>query len=199
MPPGPAVLAGRALALQLLGARIAVASGLAPASVALGAIPDWLLDGPESASRGLAEVVVRRRLHPGHPLSFTSPLRRDGRGERLVAATWERLVAATLPAAGDAAYVVRRAPVEGFESAAIDHAATTTVAAAVAGGLASPSLRGEAAGHAAAMIAAAAATLEGLADAGWRAVLGQPITPSQPGRLGADAVAERTESFDPLT
>jgi hypothetical protein len=72
------------------------------------------------------------------------------------------------------------------------------VAAAVAAGLGAPALRGAAADHAAAMIAEARATLEGLRDEGWRAVLGQSMAATQPSRLGADAVAERTEAFDPF-
>jgi hypothetical protein len=198
VPPGPAGLSGRALAMQLLAARIAVAGGLDPAAVVLGAIPDWLLDEPDAASRGLAEVIVRRALHPANPLAFSAPTPRDDTTERRVAATWTHLVAATLPAAVDTAFVVRRTPVESFAGAAADHRATTSVATAVAAGLGAPSLHGSAAQHAEAMIAEARATLEGLRDIGWRAVLGQAIATSQPGRLGADAVAERTEAFDPL-
>jgi len=199
VPPGPAGLSGRALALQLLAARIAVAGGLDPSSVSLGAIPDWLLDEPDAASRGLAEVAVRRALHPGHPLAYSAPAPRDDPAERRVTATWTHLVAATLPAAGDTAYIVRRKPVEAFAGAAADHRASTTVAAAVAQGLGAPTLRGASAEHAEAMIAEARATLEGLRDLGWRAVLGQSMNPSQPSLLGADAVADRTESFEPFT
>jgi len=66
-------------------------------------------------------------------------------------------------------------------------------------------LRGIADDHAKAMLAAAAATLERLSDLGWRAVVGDP--PRAAGRasegrsyraIGGDAVAERTEAFDPL-
>jgi hypothetical protein len=53
------------------------------------------------------------------------------------------------------------------------------------------------------MVAAAMTTIERLADLGWRAVVGDP--PRSPGRarggtwaIGGDAVAERTEAFDPL-
>jgi hypothetical protein len=46
-------------------------------------------------------------------------------------------------------------------------------------------------------VAAAVSTLERIADLGWRAVLGDPPGGSGPW-LGADAMAERTESFDPL-
>jgi hypothetical protein len=47
-------------------------------------------------------------------------------------------------------------------------------------------------------VAAAIATLEHLADEGWRAVLGDPPDAADRVRIGADSVAERTEPFDPL-
>ena len=198
LPPGPAGLSGRALALQLLGARIAVACGIEAPSVTLGALPDWLLDEPDAAARGLAEVVVRRALHPGHPLAFSAPSRRDGDRDRRVAATWAHLVAATLPLAGETAYVVRRAPVDGFADAALDHHAATVTARAIAGGLPTPMLHGAAAEHAEAMLREAEATLQGLRDAGWEAVLGPPMTQTRSGRLAADSVTERSDPFDPF-
>ena len=55
------------------------------------------------------------------------------------------------------------------------------------------------------MVAAAMATLERLADLGWRAVVGEPPRRDDHGEgavargaIGGDAVAERTETFDPL-
>ena len=49
-----------------------------------------------------------------------------------------------------------------------------------------------------ALLTAAESTLEDLADQGWQAVLGPPIGGPDLDRLGADAVVERTEAFDPL-
>ncbi len=49
-----------------------------------------------------------------------------------------------------------------------------------------------------AIIGAAAATLAGLADEGWSSVLGSAIGGRGLERLGADAVVDRTESFDVL-
>ncbi|HMC03840.1 MAG TPA: hypothetical protein VKI23_06900, partial [Cellulomonadaceae bacterium] len=54
------------------------------------------------------------------------------------------------------------------------------------------------AAHAAALLAAAANTLERLGDTGWSSVLGTPLGGAGRTRLGADAVTERTEAFDPL-
>jgi hypothetical protein len=52
--------------------------------------------------------------------------------------------------------------------------------------------------RAAALLAAAEKTLANLVDEGWEAVLGAPIGGPDLDRLGADAVVERTEPFDPL-
>ena len=58
-------------------------------------------------------------------------------------------------------------------------------------------LAGVAADHAQRAVAAAAATLAALEDAGWQAVVDQPLGVGVRG-LGAEAVAERSEAFDPL-
>ncbi|MEJ7748494.1 MAG: hypothetical protein WKF56_04275, partial [Candidatus Limnocylindrales bacterium] len=58
-------------------------------------------------------------------------------------------------------------------------------------------LEGAAQIHAAATLAAALDTLESLAERGWRAIVGEPGHGSA-GAIGGDAVAERTETFDPL-
>jgi len=198
VPPDPAVLAGRALALQLLAVRLSVASGLEPGSVLVGALPDWLLDEPDAAIRTLAEVTVRRALFPHHPLSFVAPVPREGAAAVRVPATWSALVAASLAAAGPTALVVRSGGVDRFGAVAIEHRATADTAAAVASALAPVGLRGAAADHAVAMIEAAAATLQRLADAGWRSILGETPAERRPRGLGAEGVADRSEPFDPF-
>jgi hypothetical protein len=79
--------------------------------------------------------------------------------------------------------------------------AATRAAAAVAMGLregrSAPVLQGSAVDHANRVVAAAAATLSALEDTGWRAVVDQPLGVRSSG-LGAEAVIERTEAFDPL-
>jgi hypothetical protein len=69
-------------------------------------------------------------------------------------------------------------------------------AASVQGG----DLAGAALDHARGAVTAAIMTLEGLADGGWPSVLGETPAGARRDRprLGADAVAERSESFDPL-
>ena len=48
------------------------------------------------------------------------------------------------------------------------------------------------------MVVAALTTLDRLADLGWRAVVGDGPAGSGLRALGGDAVADRTEAFDPL-
>ncbi|MDQ3128894.1 MAG: hypothetical protein M3Q66_10660, partial [Chloroflexota bacterium] len=78
----------------------------------------------------------------------------------------------------------------------------TRVAAGVASQLAAtagpPSLAGPAREHARATAEAALRTLGHLADDGWRAIIGDGPTDVAGNRLGADAVAERSDPFDPL-
>jgi hypothetical protein len=76
--------------------------------------------------------------------------------------------------------------------------AATSVGTELAGSTGPLELQGVALDHARATVAAALATLDQLADVGWRAVLGQAIEGPPSDRLGAGAVVERTESFDPF-
>ena len=72
------------------------------------------------------------------------------------------------------------------------------VGRAVGEGLASRPLQGRAAEHASATVAAAVATLEALGDRGWRAILGDAPGEDKQPRLGADAVVETADAFDPF-
>jgi hypothetical protein len=192
IPSDPATRAGRALALQLVGVAIARGNGLGREQIVAGALPDWLTDERGPAARATAEVALRRALLPGHALAFDEPATVPER-----AALWPFVLAAVLSSAGDAALVIRR-PREGAMRPAV---LATRAAAAVASDMAASStggrLDGPALDHARATVAAAVATLERLADTGWRAVLGDAAGRPTP-RIGADAVGERTETFDPL-
>ncbi|MBA2300928.1 MAG: hypothetical protein H0W22_09190, partial [Chloroflexi bacterium] len=112
--------------------------------------------------------------------------------------------AAVLARAGKASVLMRRAHPDPRRTAAEGRAAAVT-AAEVAEVSTSGPLSGAAEAHATAMVTAALATLDRLADLGWRAVVGEPPPRSDHGEgavtrrgIGGDAVAERTESFDPL-
>ncbi len=191
MPSDAATRAGRSLALQLLAVALAQRNGLAPASIAVGAFPDWLVDEPGAPARVAAEVALRRALLPDHPLAFVEPPRVGPDGD-----AWHALVAAILPDAGDVEVILRGAATAPARSLAMSRAAAA-VAIGLRDGRSAPILRGPGAEHADRAMAAAAATLAALDASGWRAIVDQPLTVGSRG-LGAEAVAERTEAFDAL-
>ena len=190
VPSDPATRAGRALALQLLAVALARRDGLGVESVVVGAFPDWLIEESGAPARVAAEIALRRALLPGHPIAFVEPpLRQD------LALQWHAIVGALLADAGDALAVVRRPGATAIETAYTR--ATTGVADALRASRAAPELRGRGArprdpggrggdGDAA---GARGRRLDSLVDA--------PLAFAE-GRLGAEAVAERSEAFDPL-
>lgn len=190
LPSDAATRSGRALAMQLLAVALARRDGIAAGSIAVSAVPDWLVDEPGAPVRAAAEVALRRALLPGHPLAFVEP-----RLPERQAATWRALVAALLPDAGDVEVALVQA------GDAPDPVVAMRAAASVAVGLrdarVAPVLTTTAVEHAEAAARAAAATLAALQDQGWRAIVDQPLGVGTAG-LGAEAVAERTETFDPL-
>ncbi len=203
VPADAPTRAGRALALQLLGVAMARADGLAADHVVVGAYPAWLADESSAAARILAEVTIRQALFAGHPMRFDEPTA-DAAGS--AADAWPFILSAVLGRAGDGTLIMRR-PHADARRAQAEGRAAAAVAADLATAATPPpgALAGVAADHARAVLAAAALTLDGLAELGWRAVLGEPPPPSMTGgpprgarSLGGDAVAERTETFDPL-
>jgi hypothetical protein len=126
------------------------------------------------------------------------------------AAYWGQVLAATLPFAGRTAFIVRQPGGNGGnggngdargDSVAGDPATTrraATIAADVAAAVDPSSLRGPAQDLARATVEAAVQAIDRLANEGWRAVLGEEPAGSARGRLGADAVVERSEAFDPF-
>lgn len=215
VPADAATRAGRALALQLLGVSMARADGLAADRVVVGAYPAWLADESVAAARILAEVSIRRAIFPGHPMRFDEP--GADAAESPAAAAWPYVVAASLGRIGNGALVMRRRSDDARRSQAEGRAAATVAAdlaaanggangganGATKGGLAD--LDGVALEHAKGVIGAAIDTLRRLTDEGWRAVIGDPPRDTlasdarRRGRaIGGDAIAERTEAFDPL-
>lgn len=202
VPSDVATRSGRALALQLVGVALARADGIEVERIVVGAYPGWLADEPAATARVLAEVMVRRRAFPDQLMRFDEPP--GHRGDSPAAAAWPYLVAAVLARSGKSSVLMRRAHTDPRRAAAEGRAAAVT-AAEVADVSTSGPLTGAAESHATAMIAAALATLDRLADLGWRAVVGDPPRRSDHGEgtvarraIGGDAVAERTETFDPL-
>ncbi len=200
VPADVATRAGRALALQLVGVALARADGIAADRIVVGAYPGWVADEAAATARVLAEVVIRRRLFPDHLLRFDEPSGRHA--ESAAAVAWPYLLTAGLARVGDRS-IVMRAPHEDPRQAARAGRAAALTAAAVANVSAPGPLREAAQDHAAGIVAAAQATLERLGDLGWRAVVGEPPRGAGQARaegraIGAEAVAERTEAFDPL-
>ena len=199
VPADAATRSGRALALQLVGVALARADGIAAHRLVVGAYPAWLAEETAPTSRILAEVALRQALFPSLLLRYDEP---GGPGaESAAATTWPFIAAAALARTGDASIVMRRVHTDGRRAAAEGRAAAG-VAAEFAAISPPTDLGGAAADHAAGVVAAASATLERLANLGWRAVAGDGPGPSEragrPRALGGDAVAERTEAFDPL-
>ncbi len=194
IPADPATRAGRAFAMQALAVALAQGDGLATGQLAAGALVPWLADEREPAAQALAAVAIRRLAWPDVTFAFDEPDLPGAAGAR-----WPYLVGLALGVSGPGALVVRRAT----DLAAAAHAeATTRAAASIAteiaempeGVLGRPAV----AAQADALLAAAEVTLAGLADGGWSTVLGAALGSPDADRLGADAVVERTEGFDPL-
>jgi hypothetical protein len=197
IPADTATRSGRALALQLLGVALARADGMGAERIVVGAYPAWLADEPAGAARIVGEVVVRQALFPGHLLRFDEPTDVGSSA----AAGWPFIVATALGRVREAA-IVMRATHPDPRRAAGEGRAASRIAGELADVAPPLALEGIAAAHAAATVTAALATLDRLADIGWRAVVGErpPLEArgSSARPLGGDAVAERTETFDPL-
>jgi hypothetical protein len=189
VPSDPAVRAGRALALQLLGVVIARGNGLPDDQILIGGLTPWLVGESEPVARAAGEVAIRRALLPNHGLVFDEP-----RPGVAAAELWPAIVGAIQPGAATVAVIRQRPDQRTIRS--------SRLAAIVAGELGTAYetgvLAGAALGHARATVEAALRTLERLADDGWRAVVGDGPGGALDARLGADAVAERSDTFDPL-
>ncbi len=190
VPSEAAVRAGRALALQLVGVAVARGNGLSNDQILIGGITPWLAEESEPVTRAAGEVGLRRALLPEHEIVFDEPRLIDGPAAGL----WPALVTAVQPADATAA-IVRQRP----DRRTIHGARVAAHVAAERGSAFEPSvLTGAALAHARATAEAALRTLERLADEGWRVVVGDAPSHRANTRLGADAVAERSDPFDPL-
>lgn len=192
-PSDTATRSGRALALQLIGVMLARGDGLAPGQIVVGALPPWITDEPAPTARAIAEVAVRRALFPEHPLAFEEP-----GSDEIGAGIWPFVQAAAAVHAGNVALVMRRHdPGPAGDRAAVNELRAAASVGAEAAAAAPPgALGGAALDHARTMVAAALRTVDELTDRGWRAVAGE----SPGGRTAGarDAVAERSEAFDPF-
>jgi hypothetical protein len=194
VPSDPATRAGRALALQALSVAIARGNGLPSDQLLVGAMPSWLVGESQPAARAAAEVAIRQALFAGMSLTFEEP---PGDMRRSATDTWSAIVAAIAPAGPSGGLILLRASPDSDRSAGRARL-SARVTADLAGSLIPHELSGLALDHARATVTAAVATLELLADRGWRSVLGDSPEGQDQARLGADSVAERTETFDPF-
>jgi D-Lysine 5,6-aminomutase TIM-barrel domain of alpha subunit len=201
IPADVATRSGRALALQAVGIALTRADGIAADRVVIGAYPAWLADEPAAHARILGEVAVRQALFGDHIIRFDEVDDAGGFAPGGTAA-WPFVTAAGLARIGRGAVVMRGGGHPDRRRAAIEARAAAVVAAELASVSPPGALQGVAVEHAQAVVRAALATLDALADQGWRAVVGDgPASEPEGGRprsLGGDAVAERTEAFDPL-
>ena len=195
VPSDPATRAGRALALQALSVAIARGNGLSAGS---------------AARRGDA-VVARRRVAAGgpggrrgrHPPDAVRGDVADVRGTGRATCAGRprrpgrRSSPPIAPAGPTGGLILLRASPDSDRAAARARL-SARVTADLAGSLTRPELSGLALDHARATVTAAVATLDLLADRGWRSVLGDSPDGRDQVRLGADSVAERTETFDPF-
>jgi hypothetical protein len=193
VPSDPATRAGRALAIQLLSAALARGNGLPPEQLLVGALPAWLIGEPSPIVQAAGEIALRRALFPDLGLLFEEPSTDD----RSSTETWSAIVAAVAPAGPTTGVILRRPT-----SNAAPGLAASRAAAAVTAGLASSFdervLAGPGAEHARATATAALATLERLANEGWDSILGEGPGRLDTGGFAVDAIAERTETFDPF-
>jgi hypothetical protein len=193
-PSDAATRAGRTLALQLVGVALARGDGLPDEQIVIGALPPWVTDEAAPTARAIAEVAVRRALFGGHPFAFVEPPSGQA-GSTL----WPYVQAAAAVRAGDVAFVLRQAaPNADGIGDTLGLRSGSTVAAEVAAATKPGALSGLALQHARSMVAAALTTLERLANRGWRSVAGDGVGAGRASARGNDAVAERTEVFDPL-
>lgn len=194
VPSDSSTRAGRALALQLIGVALAVRDGVPPARIFVGALPSWLVDEHDPAATAIAQVAVRRAVLGDHPLVFEEP----EAGSRAAAARWPAILGAVLPLVAPAGLILRTASGKATADVVAATRAWTTVAAEVAGSLGPLEPRGAALEIARGTVTAAIVALEQLAARGWPSILGDPLAGPGWSRLGADAVVERTEAFDPF-
>jgi hypothetical protein len=194
LPSDAATRAGRALALQALSVAIARGNGLPPEQLLVGAMPSWVVGEPQPAARAAAEVAIRRALFADISLTFEEP---PGDTRRTAADTWTAIVAAIAPPGPASGLILRRAATDSDRAASVSRLAAR-VTAELTGSLTVPVLTGVALEHARSTVVAALATLERLAEDGWRSVLGDSPDGAERLRLGADSVDERTEMFDPF-
>lgn len=189
----PETRSGRALALQMLAASVAVAGGLPAAQVVVGALPAWLAGEPDAPARAAAEIALRRALLAAHPLAFVEPSGPEN------SSRWPAITAAVQPGRG-VNLILRRglANMGEMAAAAESSRAVSEVARDLEGALGDRTLDGVARDHAAGALLAAMRTLDTIERDGWPALTGATAARGGWGRLGGEAVVPSSDPSDPV-
>jgi hypothetical protein len=140
--------------------------------------------------------MVRRALFPELALGITEPSGPNA-ADPSASARWPHILATTLVHAGDTALVLRRGSRDP-RTLALGTRAAIAVAAEVAAATSPGPLDGISLEHAHGMLTAAVDTLERLSERGWSALSGDLNGGVGSRPLGGNAIAERTEAFDPF-
>ena len=193
VPADAATRAGRAFAMQALSVAFARASEIPESQLIAGALTPWLAGEPNPATQALATVALQRRAWPAISLAFEEPA-----AGGWIAARWPLLLALGLAISGPSAIVLRTARRSELPTTVQATRATAALATELGASPEESLARPAVAAHAAALLAAAATTLDQLDERGWSALLGEPIGGAGRSRLGATAVTEKTEPFDAL-
>ena len=138
-------------------------------------------------------MAVRRAVLPEHLLAFDEP----AAGTR-AATNWPAILGTVLPVAAPTGLVLRSARADGMAEVVAATRAAAAVAQEAAASLGPLRPRGPALTMARATVAAAVATLERVAGERLAVDPRRADRRRRRGRLGADAVVERGEAFDPL-
>jgi hypothetical protein len=192
IPSDPGTRAGRALALQLLSVALARHHGLSAEQILVSALPPWISDERNPALQAVAQVAVRRALFSAHALAFDEP------AMSAASEGWPFVFAAAVPGSDPTALVLRRAEPGRIRQVGEATRAAARVGREILAALGPRTLHGPALDHAGAVVGAARDLLEGLANEGWRAVIGASIERSDQARTGWDLVVERSEDVDPF-
>ena len=195
LPSAAATRSGRGLALQALGVELALADGLPPDRLYLGAVPEWVAAEGSAASM-LVESWLRGLVFHGHRLVVSGSAAQTSAPGGLAGLV-------SILAGGSASLVIQGAAIDRVGVAARDLSAAAFASRAVRASLGDGRLHGDAADAAERTLDAARAALERLAAEGWESLLGPG---SQGGgdssgtgygrgaeRLGGSAVVDRAD------
>jgi hypothetical protein len=180
LPSAALTRSGRGLALQALGVEVALADGLPPDRLFLGAVPDWVgVDGVSASI--LMESWLRSLVFRGHSLVVS------GAAARTSAPGGVACLISAL-AGGKVSLVMQPSAIDRVDVVAADLGAAAAASNAMNAILGDGGLHGDAADVASRTLRAASETLERLAGEGWESLLGPSSLGSGDGRGAEDGL-----------